>query len=174
MPDPSLSEAIKEAYASAPADVVILHTLELRHPDFVSPIRVVNDHANLTATLEATAPANPGAAVEFIRFAFRFTLPEVMTSGMPEIEIEIDNLDPTIIGYIDAAAQSDELVEVTYRPYLSTDTSAPQMDPPLTLVLHDVEADVFAVRGRASFGDFGNYRFPTDLYDQERFPGLVG
>lgn len=93
MPDPSLSAAIKEAYASAPTDTVILHTLELRHPDFVAPIRVVNDHANLTATLEATAPANPGAAVEFIRFAFRFTLPELMTSGMPEIEIEIDNVD---------------------------------------------------------------------------------
>ena len=35
MPDPSLSAAIKEAYASAPTDTVILHTLELRHPDFV-------------------------------------------------------------------------------------------------------------------------------------------
>lgn len=35
MPNPALSEAIREAYASAPSDVVILHTLELRHPDFV-------------------------------------------------------------------------------------------------------------------------------------------
>ena len=34
MPDPTLSQAIKEAYAAAPSDVVILHTLELRHPDF--------------------------------------------------------------------------------------------------------------------------------------------
>ena len=34
MPDPALSEAIREAYAAAPADVVILHTLELRHPAF--------------------------------------------------------------------------------------------------------------------------------------------
>lgn len=30
-----LTEAIKEAYAMAPAGVVILHTLELRHPAFV-------------------------------------------------------------------------------------------------------------------------------------------
>lgn len=173
MPDPSLSEAIREAYASAPSDVVILHTLEFRHPSFTTPIRVVNDHANLVATLEPDAPADAGMAVEFIRFAFRFTLPEVMTTGMPEIEIEIDNVDASIVGYMDAAAQSDQLIEVTYRPYLSTDTSAPQMDPPLTLVLHDVTADVFAVRGRASFGDFGNYRFPVQTYDQERFPGLV-
>ncbi len=174
MPDPSLSAAIKEAYASAPTDSVILHTLELRHPDFVAPIRVVNDHANLTATLEAAAPVNPGQSVEFIRFAFRFTMPELMTTGTPEIEIEIDNVDASIVAYMDAAAQSDQLIEVTYRPYLSTDLSAPQMDPPITLVMHDVECDVFAVRGRASFGDFANYRFPTETYDQERFPGLVG
>lgn len=174
MPDPSLSAAIQEAYASAPADVVILHTLELRHPSFVAPIRVVNDHQDLTATLEASAPLDPSTPVTFSRFAFRFSLPEVQTTGMPEIEIEIDNLDPTIIGYLDAAAQTEDLIEVTYRPFLSSDTTAPQMDPPLTLVLHDVEATVFSIRGRASFGDFGNNRFPSEAYDQERFPGLVG
>lgn len=173
MPDPSLSEALKEAYASAPSDVVILHTLEFRHPNFVAPIRVVSDYKNLTATLEASAPVDAGQTVEFIRYAFRFTLPELTTGGTPEIEIEIDNIDASIIAYMDAAAQSDQLIEVTYRPYLSTDLSAPQMDPPLTLVLHDVECDVFAIRGRASFGDFANYRFPVDTYDQERFPGLV-
>ncbi len=59
MPDPSLSQAIKEAYAAAPSGVVILHTLELRHPSFVdddgntTAIRVVRDHADLTARLES-------------------------------------------------------------------------------------------------------------------------
>lgn len=173
MPDPSLSEAIKEAYASAPSSSVVMHTMELRHPSFLAPIRVVNDHANLTATLEAGAPLNGGEAVEFSRFAFRFMLPEQTTGGSAEIEIEIDNVDSTIIGYLDAAAQTDELIEITYRVFLSDDLSAPQNDPPLTFILHDVEASVFSVRGRASFGDFANFRFPTDLYDQERFTGLV-
>ena len=173
MPDPSLSAAIKEAYASAPTDAVILHTLEFRHPDFTAPIRVVNDHANLTATLEATAPANPGAAVEFIRFAFRFTLPELMTTGTPEIESEIDNVDASIVAYMDAAAQSDQLIEVTYRPYLSTDLSAPQMDPPLTLVIRQVTADIFRVRARAGYADLANRKFPSEVYDAERFVGLA-
>ena len=34
MTDATLTEALKEAYASAPSDVTILHTLELRHPSF--------------------------------------------------------------------------------------------------------------------------------------------
>ena len=64
MPDPSISQAIKEAYAAAPSDVVILHTLELRHPAFKddegqpTAIRVVRDHVDLTARLEPTARAS--------------------------------------------------------------------------------------------------------------------
>lgn len=173
MPDQSLSAAIQEAYASAPSSEVILHTLELRHPTFTEPLRVVNDHEDLTATLEAGAPANGGEAVLFVRYAFRFRLPEVLTSGTPEIEIEIDNVARDIVAALDMAAQSASLIEVTYRPFLASDLSAPQMDPPITLVLHDVEADVFAVRGRASFGDFANRRFPGEWYDAERFPGLI-
>ncbi len=173
MPDPTLSAAIKEAYASAPSDVVILHTLELRHPSFDTPVRVVNDHADLLATLEADAPVDAGQEVRFSRFAFRLTLPEAATVGMPEVEIEIDNLAPEIIGYLDAAAQTNELIEVTYRAYLSNDLSAPQNQPPLTLVLHDCHADVFVVRARASFGDYANRRFPSEMYTAERFPGLT-
>ena len=56
MPDFSLEDALKEAYASAPASEVILHTLELRHPSFTQPIRVVRDHAEFTCFLEADAP----------------------------------------------------------------------------------------------------------------------
>ena len=92
---------------------------------------------------------------------------------MPELEIEIDNASAEVVAYMDQAANSDALIEVTYRPYLGSDTSAPSMDPPLHLVLHDVEADVFAIRGRASFGDYGNRQFPGQSYDGQRFPGLI-
>lgn len=173
MTDTTLSQALAEAYASAPSAEVILHTLELRHPSFTQPLRVVNDHATLTATLEADAPLDAGQPVEFAAFAFRFRLPDVQSTGMPELEIEIDNVSAEVVAYMDQAANSTELIEVTYRPYLSSDTSAPSMDPPLHLVLHDVEADAFSVRGRASFGDYGNRQFPGQSYDGQTFPGLI-
>ncbi len=59
MPNAALSEAIKEAYASAPSEQIILHTLELRHPAFVGEtgqlvaIRVVRDTGDLWARLES-------------------------------------------------------------------------------------------------------------------------
>lgn len=178
MPDIAMSQALAEAYASAPSDEVILHTLELRHPSFTQPLRVVNDHDTLNARLESSAPVDSGELVDFVPFSFRFRLPDVQSTGMPELEIEIDNVSAEVIAYMDQAANSTDLIEVTYRPYLYGNfkfymDQLPAMDPPIHLVLHDVEADVFAIRARASFGDYGNRRFPGETYDAQRFPGLV-
>lgn len=72
MTDASLSEALKEAYASADSEIIILHTLELRHPAFVdenglpTAIRVVRDNVNHICRLEESAPLNAGQDVEFV------------------------------------------------------------------------------------------------------------
>lgn len=172
MPDPLLSAAIREAYASNPG-VAILHTLEFRHPSFEAPIRVVHDHQNLLATLEAAAPLNPGEVVEFEAFEFDAKLPDVASGRMPELQIIIDNIDQVIEEQIELAAGSADKIEVTYRPYLETDLTAPHMDPPLTLTLTHVEATVFKVQARAGFRNLGNLGFPREDYTAERFPGLV-
>jgi len=72
-----------------------------------------------------------------------------------------------------SAATSQDKIEVTYRPYLSTDLDGPQMDPPITLILTEVEADVFRVTGRARMLDIGNKAFPAETYTAKRFPGLT-
>lgn len=168
MPDSSLTAAIEEAYASAPADEIVYHTLEFDHADFVQPIYVVRDRADLTATLEDGV-----TEVTFTAFGFDFHLPPIEQTASPEIVISIDNVGREIMPYLDAAAQSPDLVTVTYRPYLSSDLSAPQMDPPLTMVVREITVDVFKVECRATFGDFANRRFPNDYYDAQRFPGLI-
>jgi hypothetical protein len=168
MPDSSLTAAIEEAYASAPADEIVYHTLEFDHPDFLQPIYVVRDRVDLTATLEDGV-----TTVTFTAFAFDFHLPPLDQTASPEIVISIDNVGSEIVPYLDAAAQSSDLITVTYRPYLSSDLSAPQMDPPITLVVRDVTADVFKVECRATFGDFANRKFPNDVYNAQRFPGLI-
>jgi hypothetical protein len=170
----TLTEAIEEAYATAPAGQVILHTLEFRHPAFTEPLRVVHDQQDFVGTLEPTAPENPNEAVTFTAFAFDFVPPDVDSSGsMPEVTIAIDNVSREVLGYMDLAANSADLIEMTYRPYLSTDPSEPQMNPPLTLTVRTVEADIFRITARASFGDFINKAFPATLYDATRFPALI-
>jgi len=173
VPDPSLAAAIAEAYASAPQDEVILHTLEINHSSFTTPIRIVRDHADHTLTLESTAPHDPSTAVTFTAFSFNFTLPEVNDKGNPEIEISIDNVSGEILGYIDAAAQTANHITVIYRPYLSSDATGPQMNPPLTLTVREIEADIFQIRARAGFPNLANRKFPNETYTSERFPGLI-
>lgn len=172
MPDFTLSDALDEAYASAPSSEVVLHTLEIRHPDFTQPIRVVRDHQDFDAYLEADAPENPGEEVTFIAMAFDFTLPEVTKSTSPEIEIGLDNVSGEISAYLDIAANSPDLIEVTYRPYLASDPSGPSMNPPLTLTIRSVTADIFRVKAVAGFADLANKKFPSQTYDTERFAGL--
>lgn len=172
MTDTALSQAIKEAYASAPADV-IYSTLELRHPAFSSPIRVVRDFADLTATLEATAPVNPSTSVTFTRFAFDFTKPEVSSVGVPQITITMDNVDRAIVANIEAALATTDLVQVTYREYLASNLTVPANDPPLSMTIMSVTADVFKVTAVAGFPDLMNRRFPSQEYSAEVFPGLV-
>ncbi len=167
MPDSTLSQALKEAYAAAPADVVIYHTLELDHANFPSPIYVVNDYADLNATLEDATP------VTFIRFAFRFNRPEVTPNGLPAMSVEIDNVSREILANVQLAMTSTSLITMTYRQYLSTDLSGPQNDPPLTMVLSNIKADVFKVTATATFGDYANKRFPNREYTADDFPDLV-
>jgi hypothetical protein len=205
MPDPALSAAIREAYASAPADVIVLHTLEIWHPAFVEdgvarPIRVVRNFEDtatwlslggagvqavldgldtearrkvgLVARLEAGAPRDAGLLVPFVALGFDLELPPVDTIPVPEIVVTLDNVGREIAKHLDAAAVSQERIEVTYRPYLSTDIEGPQMDPPMTMTLSEVEVDVFRVTGRARVLDIGNKAFPSEIYTIRKYPGL--
>ena len=172
MPDSTLSQAIKEAYAAAPSSEVLYHTLEIWHPNFTQPIRVVRDYADLTATLESSAPRNPSASVLFVGFAFDLVPPEVNHTGVPQCVIEIDNVSREIVANIELAMTSVEPITVIYRAFLSSDLTGPQNDPPMSLTISEITADVFKVRATATFGDLVNKRFPSQEYTVERFPGL--
>ena len=178
MTDNTLSEALKEAYASAPSDVILLHTLELRHPSFVdengnpTAIRVVRDNVNHICTLEDTAPLNPGQAVEFTAMAFDLTLPPVEAIPVPEITLSIDNVSTEIIKYLDRAVETQDMIEMTYRPYLISDLSMPQMDPPITLVITEVTADISKISATARMMDIGTKSFPAENYTVKKYPGL--
>jgi hypothetical protein len=109
----------------------ILHTLELRHPAFVdelgltTAIPVVRDTANLDAHLEPSAALNGGEMVRFVAMGFELDLPPVDTLPVPEITVTLDNVSREIVRRLDAAAESQAVIEVTYRPYLSTNLEAP-------------------------------------------------
>ena len=173
MTDSTLSQAIREAYAAAPAGQVIYHTLELNHPAFSAPIRVVRDYADLFAKLESSAPYDAGTYQNFVRFAFDFTKPDMSATGVPQITITIDNVDRSIVSNIESAMGTADMVTAIYREYLSTDLICPQNDPPIHMTIMTITADVFKVTAVAGFVDLVNRRFPSTAYDTTTFPGLI-
>ena len=118
MPNEALSQALREAYASAPSSSVTLHTLELRHPSFMDDdgqlvaVRVVRDNQDLTARLEPTAPLNPGEKVTFIAIGFDLELPPINAAPVPEITITLDNVTREIVKHLEAASNSQDKIEI--------------------------------------------------------------
>ena len=172
MPNDALTEALKEAYASAPTDEVILSTLEIWHPSFTEPIRVVCDTQDFSAFLEATAPRDAGSEVTFIGLPFDFSLPDIDDQSLGQLIISIDNVTAEITKNVELAMQSPEKIQAIYRPYLSTDTSGPQMNPPFYMYIKTISVTMFRIEAKAGFQDMLNRKFPGVVYTLEDFPGL--
>ena len=171
---PTLSQALEEAYSSTPTDVVIFDTLEIRHPSFTQPIRVVSQYDDLVATLEPDAPANGGEAVTFLACMFQFREPRQSdSSALPTFDIVLDGVSREIAQELNAATGTLGVIDVTYRPYLSTDLTAPHMNPPLTAQIQRVQISLTRVTATVGFDDLTNRRFPGRVYTAEIAPGLV-
>jgi len=174
MPDAALSAALKEAYAAAPVDRIVHHTLELYHPAFSDPVRVVRDWAPLEARLEDGAPRNAGEVVSFAGYAFDLVPPDQTSTSVPQAEITIDNVSAEIIAQIELAVAEPDPITVIFRAFLSdTLDDGPETDPPIVLTVNRITATATQIRATAGFGDLLNRRFPTLDYDLESFPGLA-
>lgn len=174
MPDPTLSAALAEAYAIAPSDEVIYHTLELWHPAFSQPIRVVRDYANIDARIEATAARDAGTVVAFTAYAFNVIPPDQSATALPQCTIAIDNVSREIAAQIDLAIMQGDPVIVIYRSYLSSAlTIGPENDPPLEMELIAIGATPLQLNATAGFPNLLDKRFPGLDYDMETFVGLL-
>jgi hypothetical protein len=168
-----MSAAIAEAYAAAPVDGVIYHTLELWHPAFAAPIRVVRDEVALDARLEAGAPRNAGEVVTFVAYAFDIVPPDQNAEGLPQAVIEIDNVSREILVQLDAAVASGQPVTAIYRQYLSDALlDGPEYDPPMELAIQSLSATALRIRATCGFPNLIGLRFPRLEFDIESYPGL--
>ena len=128
-------------------------------------------HLGADGGIMVTASHNPPDynGMKFVREGSR---PISGDNGLQELTVSVDNVDREASDYLDSVKTTGVPVQVTYRPYLNSVRTEPQMDPPLVLFLGDAKITVFEVTGRASFADLINKKFPTQLYTRSRFPSL--
>lgn len=166
MPNSALQDAIKEAYAVAPANKTVIDTLEVRQTGVQDPIYLARTRQTFIAVTEESIE------VTFQPCGFQFSLPPENEEGFRSLNVAIDNVSRLVRPFVEAAKGSRVPVEAIYRPYLSDDLTQPQMIPPLLLYLKDLSINTFQVTGRATFMDLVNKRFPLELYTRMRFPTL--
>lgn len=158
--------AIKEAFALASSDIVILETLELVFAPTSSRFLLVSNTVDITATLETAE------VVTFKAVGMKVKLPAKNKDGFQDLSITISNTNLEASDFLENTLLFDDPVICYYRPYLANDLSTPQVNPPLILYLSDAEITSEYVTVRASFADFLNKPFLSEKYTKNAFPAL--
>lgn len=162
----TLTDAIKEAYALAPAGDAIINTLEIRQPTVQTTIFIAQSRR------EVIAQDEDGNSRTFEPVGFQLSLPPVTEEGFPNMTVAIDNIGRRVTDFVNTAKASPVPVEIVYRPYLASDLTTPQMVPPLVLYLKEVTITTHQVVAKVTFMDLVNRKFPSEIYTRERFPTL--
>ena len=167
-----LSAEMQAAYATAPAEVVIYHTIEINHAEFEAPVRLVaNRESDLTATLEATAPVNPGASVVFSAVPFTFIEPGFGDDGPTPAKVKISNVSGQIAAIMKLTRAGDTAVSIIYRSYKSGSLTAPGQVI-AGLELKEVSIRAGYAEGDIAFPDIETQNFPAVVYDVDNYPAL--
>lgn len=172
MPDPAMTEALREAYASAPVAAAAMDTIEVWHPAFTAPVRVAAGGLSFDGRLEAEAPRDAGDVVTFLAVPFRIVPPAMTGDGVPEMRIEIDNVERELAAQLDLAMTSPDPVELIYRRYLEPTAQDGPEEVRRGLHLLSVTAGLLRVTGTAGWMDLRNEMFPRLDYSIEQFPTL--
>lgn len=185
---PDWSAAIAEAYAVAPADDYVVHTLELVHPAFVDgqgnadSVRVALDNRSWDLRLEAGAPLFGGQVKSFEPLAMQVSLPEQSETTFGSLKLALDNVPRTIWPKLQAAARVRASAQVIYREWVAvrnlvtgvyTTADAPDMIID-QLTMRIVTATVLRLEGNATFVDLLNKGFPRRRFTAADYPGLFG
>lgn len=155
---------LETVYASAPADQVIIDTLEIK-PPAQTPIRVCTGFDDQALTLEDdTTHTFTAGPVEIKRPA--------KTAGEKQtLQFAIGFTDSTPQKIIDAALEAGDRVPMIYRQYLASDKTAPATKA-LTMTITGGTFEGLTLSIEASFYDLLNTAWPRDRYTADFAPGL--
>lgn len=131
------------------------------------PLYLVNEMRSLNLGLETSVVKT------FQPCGFKLELPEKSDTGIQDLNIVIDNTNGLVSDFIEKALEvQNQSIRIIYRPYLGSDLTQPQMNPPLVLFLTSVSSRGAEIVGTASFSDFLNKTFLSEKYTLDRFPAL--
>lgn len=170
-----LTPAQREAYARAKSTVVHIWALEFRHVTFADHIRIVQNRNDVTFSLEADAPANPGESKIFIGTGLRVGEPEISTEVDSTLSIQIDGVSGIIQNPFTVANKTAFPVECAARP-ISYDVitgTVGQILGRLDLQVRSLSLNMTSVNVKLGYTNTANRPFPYINYTPQSNPGLI-
>lgn len=143
LPTRDVSDSFKKAMFDQETDQVFLVLLEIWHDDLddfsSNPLRFVRNYENIDSTLGGTySPAET-----FTAFPFSLKLPDEDEDRLLVAELEICNVDRTIV---EAVRELDSAPEIKIYIVLAEDPDTVEIGP-IELKLRKTTYDSFVVRG---------------------------
>mgnify|MGYP002783914438 CR=1 FL=1 len=157
MPRPLSTPALRALFASQTGEAFIV-LLTLSHPTLSNPIRVCSDGQAITSN-----------GNEYVAFPFRIAMPAENEGSPPTTDLEIDNVDRSIVKAIREA--TGEPVKVSMSVVMASSPNQVEAGP-FEFTLRNVDFDASVVRGQLQYEDILNEPFPGDTMTPSRFPGL--
>ena len=174
-----LQKAVAEAYASAPVEVQMLHTLELNHKSFTQPARVARwplepEPRRFMLRLEDDAAYDPGALAEFIGLPFDLSLPDQSENTPGEVNLRICGVGDYFDEDLEAAALGGGSITAIYRGYvLGREEEGPaEAWPGIHIGSPYLDAATGDLTATGTVLDWINLPFGR-LYTPGRYPALV-
>lgn len=159
-------KAIEIAYASAPADDPIIHSLQLINPDFdTGEFCLCSGFDDLDMGLES------GKQKQFFAMGLGIQLPERSITGRMDLSFGIGNITGYIRQQMLKAKNGKHETQLIYRPYLASDLSFPA-NPPLRMTVVGYADDRQTATILASFRNLMDRRWPSVLFTPQKYPGV--
>lgn len=166
---PSLyTQAVMEAYSSAPSGVSVVQTLEISSSAWASNQLLTNCGQDFSAFDENSVYKT------FANTSFVIERQKKDDEGVVMFTVSLDNTSLEIKQLINQAYSTNEYPLITFRVFLSSDTTQPA-EYPLQLKVISSDANLLTITLNCSNDDDINAQFPRPEYDYKasNFPGLV-
>lgn len=159
-------KAIEIAYASAPADDPIIHSLQLINTDFeTGEFCLCSGFDDLDMGLES------GKKKTFSGMGLGIQLPERSITGREDLSFGIGNITGYTRQQMLKAKNGGHETKLTYRPYLASDLTGPAQKPlAMTVVGYADNRQTATIS--ASFRNLMDRRWPSVLFTPQKYPGV--
>lgn len=167
MPHPLLSEALKEAYASASTEVDVIETLQLTD-------ETENDIFICSGNIPQPLMLSPGVYRTFQPYPFKVSKDVgISDTGTATITVSVENVNGLVSDFLRKTRAADRTVYVLMRTYIDG-VDGPQNSRPIKLELTGADITLSGVTLTASTPDVVNKAFPNAYYSYTSYPGLRG